>query len=350
MRVFGLWLASFSALANATASANLSHTNLLQYRATNETVAAVTSTNDWLLRKRSILAAMQQVMGPLPKSNSTAPAVRVIEEIDCGDYVRRKITYESEPGSDVPAYLLIPKRALNGRAPAPGILTLHQTHPAGYNVVVGLGQSPNDEYGVELVQRGYVCLAPAYPLLANYQPDLRSLGYVSGTMKAIHDNRRGLDLLESLPFVKKGSFGVIGHSLGGHNGLYTAAFDERLRVVASSCGFDSFRDYKDGNIAGWTSERYMPRLKNFAPDRYPFDFHEVIAAIAPRTVFVNAPVDDTNFRWRSVQSIVTATRPVFALHGVAENLIVEFPPCGHEFPRAMRDSAYRLFDLHLKQD
>src|SRR5205807_193368 len=103
-------------------------------------------------------------------------------------------------------------------------------------------------------------LAPAYPLMANYQPDLKALGYQSGTMKAIWDNIRGLDLLESLPFVNKRKLGAIGHSLGGHNAIYTAVFDQRIRVIVSSCGFDSFLDYKGGDIRGWTSERYMPRL------------------------------------------------------------------------------------------
>src|SRR6185369_12937577 len=133
-------------------------------------------------------------------------------------------------------YLLIPKAVLSGNYHAPAVLCLHQTHQLGQKVVVGLGNSPNDEYGVELVQRGYVCIAPAYPLLANYAPDLKKLGYVSGTMKAIWDNIRALDLLESLPFVKKGKFGAIGHSLGGHNGIYTAAFDDRIKVLVSNCG------------------------------------------------------------------------------------------------------------------
>ena len=59
-------------------------------------------------------------------------------------------------------------------------------------------------------------------------------------MKAIWDNVRGLDFLESLSFVKRGKFGAIGHSLGGHNAIYTAVFDDRITVVVSSCGFDSF--------------------------------------------------------------------------------------------------------------
>jgi pimeloyl-ACP methyl ester carboxylesterase len=157
-----------------------------------------------------------------------------------------------------------------------------------------------------------------------------------------------MDLLESLPFVKRGRFGAIGHSLGGHNSIYTAAFDERIKVIVSSCGFDSYRDYMNGNITGWTSERYMPKLKPFAPDGYPFDFHEIIATLAPRHVLVNAPLGDTNFKWRSVDAVAASAREVFALYGAPENLLVEHPDCGHQFPGVMREKAYELFDRHLK--
>jgi dienelactone hydrolase len=268
--------------------------------------------------------------------------------VDCGDYVRRFLSYESEPGGRVPAYLLLPKAALNSTKQFPGVLALHQTHALGQKVVVGLGNSTNDEYGVELVRRGYVVLAPPYPILANYNPDLKKLGYESGTMKAIWDNKRGLDLLESLPFVKRGGFGAIGHSLGGHNSIYTAAFDERIKVIVSSCGFDSYRDYKDGNITGWTSERYMPKLKGYAPDNYPFDFHEILGALAPRVVFVNAPLGDTNFKARSVDAVAKSAREVYALYGVSKNLQVEHPDCGHLFPIELRAKAYAILDQWLK--
>jgi dienelactone hydrolase len=327
----------------------LSHSNLLQFIA-NDRVQPVRSTNDWHVRRESILRAMQEVMGPLPSpAKRVALDVRVEGEVDCGDYLRRFLTYAAEPGGHVPAYLLVPKRALNSTNRFPAVLALHQTHPLGQRVVVGLGQSTNDEYGVELVRRGYVVLAPAYPQLANYQPDLKKLGYESGTMKAIWDNMRGLDLFESLPYVQRGRFGAIGHSLGGHNAIYTAVFDERIRVVISSCGFDSYRDYKNGDITGWTSSRYMPKLKTYAPDRYPFDFHELIAALAPRVVFVNAPLGDTNFKWRSVDAIASAARDVFTLHGTPQNLRVEHPDCGHLFPREMREASYQLLDAELKR-
>jgi dienelactone hydrolase len=327
----------------------LSRTNLLQFIADGR-VQPVRSTNDWQHRRTTILRAMQDVMGPLPSAEKrVALEVRVEEEVDCGDYLRRFLTYAAEPGGRVPAYLLIPKRALQSTNRFPAVLALHQTHPLGQRVVVGLGQSTNDEYGVELVRRGYVVLAPAYPLLANYQPDLKVLGYESGTMKAIWDNMRGLDLLDSLPYVRGGRFGAIGHSLGGHNAIYTAVFDERIQAIVSSCGFDSYRDYKNGDITGWTSVRYMPKLKSFAPDRYPFDFHELMAALAPRAVFVNAPLGDTNFKWRSVDAVASAAREVFTLHGVPKNLRVEHPDCGHLFPKAQREASYELLDAQLKR-
>jgi dienelactone hydrolase len=335
----------------------LERTNLLIYRDTKGKVYPVKSVRDWPKRRAEILRGMMEVMGPLPGKDKRCPLdPKVEEEVDCGDYVRRFLTYASEPGARVPAYLLIPKLVLHSKHKAPAILCLHQTHSLGQKVVVGLGNSPNDEYGVELARRGYVCLAPPYPLLANYNPDLKALGYQSGTMKAIWNNVRGLDLLESLPFVKRGSFGAIGHSLGGHNAIFTAVFDERIKVIVSSCGFDSFLDYYGGDPEvwkperGWCQTRYMPRLAPYAArlNEIPFDFHELIGALAPRKVFVNAPLGDTNFKWRSVDAVAKAAAQVYSLYGVPQNLRVEHPDSGHLFPPAMRQLAYQLFDENLK--
>src|SRR5690606_14451881 len=111
--------------------------------------------------------------------------------------------------------------------------------------------------------------------------DLRKLGYASGVMKAIWDNTRGLDLLDSMPEVNHGHYGVIGHSLGGHNSIFTAVYDKRIKVLACSCGFDSFLDYMDGNLSGWQQELYMPQLSRYQAADIPFDFYGLIGALAP---------------------------------------------------------------------
>lgn len=323
----------------------------------------VKSVDDWQLRRKLVIQGMQSVMGELPGDEKRcALDLKVEESVDRGSYVQQFITYQSEPGSRVPAYLLIPKSALadaeNGKATQKfrGALCLHPTHAQGPKGCVGVLDVKNRQYGQELAERGYVVLAPNYPHLGKYAPDLKGLGWKSGTLKAVWDNIRGLDLLESLPYVKKGSFAAIGHSLGGHNSVYTAVFDDRVKVIVSSCGLDSYVDYYNGKLdnwrhgRGWAQDRYMPRMALYAGklDQIPFDFHEMIAVLSPRPVLIVAPLQDSNFRHESVDRVVAAAKPVFELYGVADRLQVEHPDVMHDFPPEMRERSYKFIDAALE--
>lgn len=329
----------------------LDRANLLVYLDGNDRPAPVRTVRDWLKRRADIVRGMQEIMGPFPGTTKRCPLeVKIEDEVDAGSHIRRLISYASELGGRVPAYLLIPKPLLGGGRKAHAVLCLHQTdNRFGHKSVVGIDGRSELWYALELAERGFVTLAPSYPLLANYQPDLKALGWRSGTMKAIWDNVRGMDVLDTLPFVRRGSYGAIGHSLGGHNSVYTAVFDARIKVVISSCGLDSYLDYKDGDIKGWTSERYMPKLLEYQTrlDQIPFDFHEMIGALAPRACLLIAPLKDSNFKWESVDRVAAAAREIYKLYGKPENLRVEHPDCGHEFPRDMRMSAYSLLERQL---
>ena len=338
----------------------LDRTNLLQYHAAPNRVAKVESTSDWAKRRAEIVAGMEAIMGKLPGAEKRVPlALKIESETDCDTYVRREITYAAEPGARVPAFLLVPKAVLAGKT-APGVLACMPTNAAeGVRPVVGLGKTggkPGRNYGEELAQRGFVVIAPPYPHLFDYKPDLQGLGYASGTMKAIWDNIRALDVLAATPGVSPGGFAAIGHSLGGHNSIYTAVFDQRIKVIVSSCGFDSYLDYYRDKPAmwnrgqGWAQDRYMPRLADYAnrKDQIPFDFHELIGALAPRAVLVNAPLRDSNFHADSVDRVIAAARPVYALHGVPERLVVEHPDCEHDFPTEQREHAYAWIARWLK--
>jgi dienelactone hydrolase len=316
----------------------------------------VRTLEDWGKRRAEILRGMESIMGKMPGEEKRCPLdLRVEKEEDAGTYTRRLVTYASEPGSRVPAWLLAPK----GVEKAPAVLALHGTNSViGHDVVVGLGDKPNRAYGSELAERGYVVLAPNYPLLAKYQPNLAALGWESGTLKAVWDNRRGLDLLSALPYVDASrGFGAIGHSLGGHNSVFTAVFDDRIRAVVTSCGLDSFLDYYGGDPKNWTPERgwcqtrYMRKLADYKGRlaEIPFDFHELIGALAPRHVLIVAPLKDGNFRPESVDRVADAARPVFKLHGHEDRLRVEHPDAEHDFPPAMRELAYTLFDQVLRK-
>src|SRR6476646_4848031 len=179
--------------------------------------------------RSSVLKRMEEVMGPLPAADHKVPLdVRVSAEVRADGYVRKTLTYQAEAGDRVPAYLLIPT-GFTGKRPA--MLCLHQTVALGKGQPVGLDQDANKHYALELVRRGYVCLAPDYPSFGDYKYDFKKGPHPSGTMKAIWNNVRGVDLLRSLPEVDGDRVGAIGHSLGGHNALFTAAFDDRIKAV-----------------------------------------------------------------------------------------------------------------------
>jgi dienelactone hydrolase len=169
-------------------------------------------------------------------------------------------------------------------------------------------------------------------------------------MKAIWNNIRGVDYLVSLPNVDPNRIGVIGHSLGGHNALFSATFDTRLRAVVSSCGFTPFPDYYGGKLAGWTSDRYMPRIRDIYqndPAKVPFDFYEILGGLAPRAFFSNSPIGDSNFDIAGVRKAFAEAENIFALHEAPDRLKLVTPDVGHDFPPEIRQQAYEFLDEQL---
>jgi predicted dienelactone hydrolase len=346
----------FAEVHKASDANHSSHQDLKYYRQPDGRAASINSASDWQKRRRQILAGMQEVMGPLPQPEKAVSLdVKVFEEHQEYGYIRRKLTYHTDNAkSVVHAWLLLPRSTGSGQsynAKHPAVLCLHQTTPNGKDSPVGLTDRATLHYAKELTQLGYVTFSPDYPSFGeskNY--DFDADDYASGTMKAIYDNIRAVDLLQSLPEVDPDRIGCIGHSLGGHNALFTAVFDERIKAVASSCGFTAFHKYKGGDLHGWSSPRYMPLIGtkyHYSPDRMPFDFAEVLAAIAPRAVFVNAPLHDDNFDIDGVKECLAAAEPIFQLLDHSENLTAVHPDSGHEFPDNERELAYKFLDTAL---
>jgi dienelactone hydrolase len=324
---------------------------LLVYRDASGEEHPIRTAADWDNRRQHILANMQLVMGNLPDISRQVPLnMRVQEEAKTAKYVRRKISFAVEEDDRVPAYLLIPVKR-QGKLPA--VLCLHQTVRIGKGEPAGLGDRENLRYAVHLAERGYVTLAPDYPSFGEYAYDFSQSRFPSGTMKAIWNNMRAIDLLQTLPEVDATRIGCIGHSLGGHNAMFTAAFDTRIKAVVSSCGFTSFPKYYGGNLKGWTSPRYMPRIASvyqMKPEKMPFDFTEVVAALAPRAFLASAPLHDDNFEVSGVRDCLDAALPVYELLGVREKLAAYYPDCGHDFPPAARKVAYEWLERWLKED
>jgi dienelactone hydrolase len=322
--------------------------NLLQLQEPGGPLRPIRSCREWERRRQQILAAMQRVMGELPGREKRVPLdVRVEWEQPGGRFIRRKLTYASAPGERVPAILTIP-RGLRGRAPA--ALCLHQTVRIGKEEPAGMGGSANLHYARELAERGFVTLSPDYPGFGEHKTDVYARGWHSGTMKAIWDNIRAVDLLQSLPEADGDRIGCIGHSLGGHNTLFTAAFDTRIRAAVSNCGFTAFSRYYGGDLRGWSSATYMPRIGLLfaTPERMPFEFSEVLGAIAPRALLAIAPERDDNFDVQGVRQVIDAAAPVYRLLGGRDRLEASYPDCGHDWPEPERGRAYAWLERWLR--
>ena len=283
---------------------------------------------------------MEKAMGEFPAlDRSRPPEVRLIEERQINGVAYRRLDYRVEADDWVPAWLLLP--AGSGRRAA--MLALHQTTKFGKDEPAGLAGKPNLHYARELAERGFVVLVPDYPSLGDNKSDPYQMGYASTSMKAIVNHVRGLDLLASLPMVDAKRMGAIGHSLGGHNSLFLAVFDRRVKVVVTSCGFTAAHRYKGGDLTGWDGWRYMPRIRTVyhnSPAEVPFDFPALVAALSDRGLFVNAPLSDDNFDVEGVRE---------CMRQAGRQAVAVYPAAGHDFPPAEREQAYRYIERFLRR-
>ncbi len=327
------------------------HTRLLVIRDASGQEQPVASPADWAVRRAHIMAHFEQVAGPFPGGERRVRLdVETVEEHREPRYVRKKVRFAVEPGDRVPAWLLVPHADPPQLEKRPGMLCLHQTIAIGKDEPAGLGPNPELAYARELADHGYVCIVPDYPNFGEYKVDPYAMGYASATMKGIWNHLRAVDLLASLPEVDPGRLGVIGHSLGGHNAIFAALYDPRLRAVVSSCGFCSFTHYYHGNVLGWSHRGYMPLLKtryDLDLSRIPFDFPELIAALAPRAFFTNSPLHDDNFAVAGVRDAISAAQTVYDLHHASSRLIALHPDAKHSFPAPARRAAYDFLDAQL---
>lgn len=349
--IFGFSI--FLSLVAEVLGQSLTHRKLDSYIDSSGNVQPIQNVKDWERRRENVLQNMQTVMGQLPdRSKLSVPKFEILKatNLDNG-LIRKHIRFQSEANDWVTAILLMKQKS--DPTPQAAMLALHQTVPIGKEEPAGMGGSRNLQYGIELAQRGYIVLIPDYPSFGEYPYDFaQHPEWKSGSLKAIWNNMRAIDLLQSLPEVDGDRIGVIGHSLGGHNAIFTAVFDQRLKVVVTSCGFTRFHNYYSGNLKGWTSPRYMPAIDSVYhsnPDEVPFDFPELVAAIAPRAFFTSSPLHDDNFDCDGVRETIAEAEGIYQLYDAKEGLIAVFPDSQHDFPEPARNEAYLFIDHHLGQ-
>lgn len=228
-------------------------------------------------------------------------------------------------------------RAENEDRPGELIPTIIWLHPFSYNTGYGAGgrgQVPVEEAtdrGFALLcfdQLGFGTRIAEGEGFYERHPDWSKMG------KMVEDTLAAVETVSALEFVDTERIAVLGYSLGGTVGLYAAALDQRIRGVASVCGFSPFRSTDpDKERAHAIVRRFShmhglhPRLGLFLdnPARMPFDFHEVLGTIAPRPTLTVAPSLDWNRPQEDVRRCVRNAREVFELYGEPNALELRTP-------------------------
>lgn len=331
---------------------SLDHRRTDWYAADTGRIETIKTVEDWEKRRLAVLKEFQRVAGELP-SRETLPDldVQVRDSVETEQYTRQTIDFVSEPGDRMTAYLYLPKNLTAGERRA-GIVALHPTGPLGKGIVDGQGERPNRAYAKRLAERGHVVIAPDYPSFGDLKDyDFAGDRHSSGTIKGIWNHMRAVDVLLARPEVNPEGVGAIGHSLGGHNAIFLGVFDSRVKVIVSSCGWTPFHDYYGGKLKGWTSDRYLPAIRDVfheSPDEVPFDFPELVAALAPRAFYSCSPLRDSNFDYRGVEKAAPGIRRIYHLYGQPDELRIDYPDSEHDFPNASREEACRFLEERLK--
>lgn len=323
-------------------------------------------------------AELESVLGSFPevppldlvavKTDSVEGGIRQLIEYT----VEKPDTLFDRPVDKVRAYLFIPEHTTGQRLPA--IVAIHQDGPnthLGKAEPAGLAGAEDQHYGLELFQRGYVVICPDryYHAERRRIPDaahapsvmMRDLGLwlkwagqliLSGRThfgKEVYDLERAVDVLTTLDFVDQNRIGAIGHSAGGNVLVYFMFMDARIRVGVSSCGFyELLDDFNDGDHSFSNSVFAIPGLARIGRSA------DYLAYIAPRPVLMTRGLHELSTAEGSRQHVERTrrmeqfARARYEQLGASERLVVKYFEGGHEFPKAMRDAAYKWMDSHLK--
>ena len=136
---------------------------------------------------------------------------------------------------------------------------------------------------------------------------------------------------------------VAGYSVGAATGLYSAALDERIAGVVSVCGFTPMRTNTEGKTAEGIYEYshlhgLIPKLGFFAgmENRIPYDFHEILACIAPRPMLVIAPTWDQYANHTDISRCMEEVKKAYTLLGAGEKVTYHAPDDYNRFSPAMQ--------------
>ncbi|NLC55938.1 MAG: dienelactone hydrolase, partial [Armatimonadetes bacterium] len=300
----------------------------------------ITTARAWQARRAQLRERWLDFLGRFPEDRGPV-RLTLLEEDRPAGCVRQRVLYEAEPGLPVEGYLLFPAVV---RDRVPGVVVLHQTTEATIREPAGLEGPESLHFALKLARRGFAAFAPrcfvwqyrdrdyldAVRWLAQRQPGVRGLA------KMLHDARRALDVLQSLPFVDGERLGAIGHSLGGKQTLFLAAFDERVKAAVSSEGGIGL------SFCNWHAPWYLgPEIRRRG---FPLENHQVLALVPPRAfLLLGGDCTDGDKSW----PFIAAVLPIYDLLGAPRRLGLYNHRHGHSVPPLAEERAYQWLEHFL---
>ena len=138
--------------------------------------------------------------------------------------------------------------------------------------------------------------------------------------------------LKSIPTIDFDRVFVMGYSLGGNVALHAAALDSRVKGVASFAGFTPFRtDTADKPTGGLRRlaemHALLPRLGQFIgnEEQVPYDYGELLEAIAPRPTLLYTPTEDRDATHADVAAAVKSAQAAWEEAGAGDQLTHSSP-------------------------
>lgn len=232
-------------------------------------------------------------------------------------------------------------------AKLPAVVWLHgYSYPLGYMWVYRRDLHPV----LALVKAGYAVLAYDQcgfgARQAEIGPFYDRTPHASQLGRMVGDARAAVDALEKEANIDSSRISLFGYTLGGAVALHAAALDPRVKSVVAISGFTPMRTdtatRPDGGLARFSYERPVaPRLGFFIghESQVPYDYDELISAIAPRPVLVVQPSMDRDATPADVHAAVERARQAYALHGAAAKLGLDEPNDYQRFPAATQNRA-----------
>ncbi len=226
------------------------------------------------------------------KPQSSAVPVTPYGTIQRDGYRIDKLIYESEPGILIPSLLYIPN---SGAAKKPAVIIASDEGKSAVGTAAGaLAKAGTIVLAVDLRGMGETHIAPD----RNDSEFYRYFGDFEDAMTAVLMNRtlagmraaditRGIDMLAARPDVDMNRISAIGRNSAAVPMLYTAVFDKRIKGVALEGMLLSYDAVVHDRMQRLVFEQVVPGAL------LDFDIPDLVNALAPRSVWISAPVTPT---------------------------------------------------------